>query len=83
MPNQINLIPIEKDRVMKISINDLNTKTMVVTEKGMELRFRETDGTHTGDLIITPTKLIWNKRKTSKHGKSINWPEFFKFMQKK
>ena len=79
----IKLVPIEQDRAMKIKIKDLNTESMVIAEKGIELEFRETNKEHTGDLIIKPTKTIWNEGQTSKHGKSINWPEFFKFMQKR
>lgn len=74
----------EPDRKMKIKIKDLNAASMEITDKGLELSFHENDArrTHTGDLIITPTKLIWNKGRTSKTGQSINWPEFFKLMKK-
>lgn len=74
----------ESDRTMRLKIKDLNTSSMAVTEKGIELAFYEVDGkAHSGDLIITPTQIIWNKGKTSKSGKSINWPEFFKLMSKR
>lgn len=78
----LKFVPIEPDRKMRIRIKDLNASSMEITEKGFELEFRETDKKHTGDLIITPTKLIWNRGKTSKYGKSINWPEFFKLMKR-
>jgi hypothetical protein len=72
---------IEPDRKMKIKIKDLNTTSLEVTEKGIELEFRELNGKHVGDLLITPTRLIWNKGRTSKYGKSKNWPELFKSMK--
>jgi ribosomal protein L11 len=55
----IELVPIEQDRTMKIKIKDLNTESMVIAKKGIELEFRETNEEHTGDLIITPTKNIF------------------------
>jgi len=76
-------LEIEFERVMKIRFKDLNAESMIITERGLELEFRETDGNHTGDLIITPTKIIWNEGQTSKHGKSRSWPAFFKFMRKR
>jgi hypothetical protein len=79
----MKLVTIEADKEMKIKIKDLNISAMGITERGIELEFREFDEIkHTGDLIITPTKIIWNEGQTSKHGKSINWPEFFKLMKK-
>jgi hypothetical protein len=72
---------IEVDRVMRITLKDLNTESMGITDKGIELEIREANGTHTGDLVITPTKIIWNKGKKSNTGKAVNWPRFFKMMQ--
>jgi hypothetical protein len=77
----IKLTHLEQDRTMKIKIKDLNTESMIITKEGIELEFRETDGKHTGDLVITPTEIIWNKGRTSKYGKTVNWPEFFKLMK--
>ena len=67
---------------MKIKIKDLNTASMTLTPKGLELEIRD-GNTHTGDLRITPTELIWDSGQTSVHGKSINWLEFFKFMKQR
>ncbi len=75
------LVRVEPDRKMKIK--DLNTSSSEITEKGIELEFRELDGKHIGDLIITPTELIWNKGRTSKYGKSMNWPELFKSVKQR
>lgn len=68
---------------MKIAVKDLNTASMEITEKGLELGFHGTDGKHIGDLIVTPTVLVWNRGKTSKFGKSITWHEFFKLMSQR
>lgn len=67
---------------MKIKVKDLNTASMEITAKGIELEFRDTDGKHTGDLVITPTKIIWNEGQKSKTGKAIRWPAFFGMIQK-
>jgi hypothetical protein len=83
MPIRFTTVPIEPDRVMKIKVKDLHIASMEITEKGIELEFREIGGKHTGDLIITPIKIIWNKGKKSKTGKAANWPEFFTMMQKR
>ena len=79
----IKPIVLEPDKEMKIKIKDLNSASMELTGNGLELEFREADGKHTGDLIITPTKLIWNTGRISKSGKSINWPELFKLMKQR
>jgi hypothetical protein len=68
---------------MRIKIKQLNTSVMEITEEGIELEFRESEASspQIGDLIITPTKLIWNKGKTSKTGKQIRWLDFFSLME--
>jgi hypothetical protein len=71
---------VEPDKNMKIRIKDLNTSAMEITDKGIELEFRDTEGKHVGDLIIRPATLTWNKGQTSRHGKSTNWPRFFRTM---
>jgi hypothetical protein len=76
----IRFVAIQPDRKMKVRVKDLNLASSEVNNDGIELEIREPDGKHTGDLIITPTRLIWNKGKTSKNGKSINWSEFFKLV---
>lgn len=70
-----NIVRKEPDPKMKIKIKDLNTSSLEITEKGIEFEFRDVDEKHIGDLIITPTQIIWNKGQTSKSGKSMNWPE--------
>lgn len=71
----------EMDRKMQVKITDLNVSSMKLKDSGIELRIHETDNKFLGDLVITDTEIIWNKGKTSRHGKKINWPEFIKFMQ--
>ena len=82
----LKFVPIEPDRRMTVRIKNLNLSALEVTDAGIELEFQETNGTpngkHTGDLMITPTRLIWNRGKTSKNGSSVNWREFFKLMTK-
>ena len=73
---------IQPDRKMKVRVKNLNLSSSEVNNDGIELEIREPDGKHTGDLIITPTRLVWNKGRTSKNGKSINWSEFFKLVTK-
>jgi hypothetical protein len=52
----IDIVPIEPDRIMKIKIKDLNTTSTVITDNGIELEFRETNGKHAGDLILHQPK---------------------------
>ena len=66
-----------------IKIKDLHTSSMEVTDAGIELEFRDSKGTHVGDLKITPTRLVWNPGRTSTAGKSLNWPEVFKLTKKR
>lgn len=80
MPIKFGQIVIE---TMRIRIKDLNTASMEITDKGLELSLQGTNGKHVGDLIVTPTTLVWNKGKTSKFGKSITWHEFFKLMSER
>ncbi len=72
---------VELSRKMQVEITDLNVSLMKLEGEGIELRIKETNGKFVGDLVITDTEIIWNKGKTSVHGKKINWPEFIKFMQ--
>jgi hypothetical protein len=76
----IQLRTIIPDKPMRLRLKNLNLQQNEVAEGGVELEFRDKDRTHVGDLIIIPTKLIWNAGKKSKTGKTINWPQFFKMM---
>jgi hypothetical protein len=48
----------------------------------MELDARVTAGNHLGDLVVTKTKLVWCKGKTSvANGKEIRWQDFIAHME--
>jgi hypothetical protein len=64
---------------IKIKIKNLNVVSMEIAE--LELEFRDANGNHTGDLIIQPSKLTWNKGRRFKTGKSIAWSELFKSLR--
>ena len=65
---------------MKISVKNFPV-TMEIKSKGIELDVYDTDGTHLGDLVVTNTKLVWCKgRTTVRNGKTITWPKFIEFM---
>jgi hypothetical protein len=66
---------------MKVSIKEM-TVDMELKNNGMELDVSDTDGTHLGDLVVTRTKLVWCKGKTSRaNGKEISWHNFIKYME--
>lgn len=66
---------------MKVSIKRFDVD-MEIKNKGIELDVCEADGSHIGDLVVTRTKLIWCSGKTDpRHGLSIEWNEFVKFME--
>jgi len=56
----IKLVPIEPDREMTIKIKDLNAASMTLTNKGLELEFRDGNA-HTGDA----RKLLCTQQRTS------------------
>lgn len=81
MPMKVSTIVIEDN--FKIKIKNLSVDSMQITKEGLELEFRGKDNKHTGDLIIRPGKLIWNKGQTSVSGKSISCTELFKLLAQK
>lgn len=81
MPIKLSTVVIEDN--FKIKIKNLNVDSMQITKEGIELEFRGKDNEHTGDLIIKPGKLVWNKGQTSVSGKSISWTELFKLLAQK
>ncbi|RMF81204.1 MAG: hypothetical protein D6744_07435 [Planctomycetota bacterium] len=55
---------------------------MELKNKGVELEIRDTKNVFLGDLVVTKTKLIWCRGKTSpKNGKGITWDKFIKYME--
>jgi hypothetical protein len=66
---------------MKVSVKDFAV-TMEIKNKGIELDVYDNSGTHLGDLVVTKTKLVWCKGKTSvANGKEITWDKFIKHME--
>jgi hypothetical protein len=66
---------------MKVSIKDLAV-TMEIKNKGIELDVYDNDDNHLGDLVITKTRLVWCKGRTSvDNGKKISWNDFFHHLQ--
>ncbi len=66
---------------MQVSIKDFAV-TMEIKNKGIELDVYDNSGQHLGDLVVTKTKLVWCKGRTSvNNGKSITWREFIDQME--
>jgi hypothetical protein len=66
---------------MKVSVKDFAV-TMEIKNKGIELDVYNSSGTHLGDLVVTKTKLVWCKGKTSvANGQEIAWDKFIKHME--
>lgn len=66
---------------MNVSIKDFDV-AMEVKNNGIELDVADTKGEHIGDLVITKTRLVWCKGKTSrKNGKEVTWSDFIAFME--
>ena len=66
---------------MKVTIKDLSVN-MEIKNKGIELDVYDTNGAHLGDLVVTKTKLIWCKGKTSQqNGTTVTWKKFIEQME--
>ncbi len=66
---------------MNVSIKDFNV-AMELKNNGMELDVYDNNGNHLGDLVITKTRLVWCKGKTSvKNGIPISWTDFIAYME--
>ena len=65
---------------MKVSVKNFPV-TMDIKNTGIELDVYDNNDTHLGDLVVTKTKLVWCKGKTSvQNGKPITWAKFIEFM---
>lgn len=65
---------------MKVSIKSFEV-AMEVKTNGVEFEVYDNDDQHLGDLVLTKTKLIWCRGRTTRpHGKPITWSEFIAFM---
>ena len=67
---------------MNVTIKDFNVD-MAILNKGIELQVKDNDDKHLGDLVITRSKVIWCKgRTTRRKGKSLTWSKFTTMMEK-
>jgi len=67
---------------MKVSIKSFDV-AMEVKTKGVELEIYDNDDNHLGDLVVTKTKLIWCKgRTTRENGKEVKWEDFIDRMER-
>jgi hypothetical protein len=68
---------------VNVSVKDFDV-AMEVKNNGIELDVADTKGVHIGDLVVTKTKLIWCKGKTSRaNGKEVTWNDFIDYMDSK
>jgi hypothetical protein len=69
------------NKKLTVNIKDLNIESMKLNDKGIELSVY--DGTkHLGDLIISTSKLVWCKgRTTPENGRAVSWTRFITDMQ--
>ena len=66
---------------MKVKIKSFDVE-MQLKNKGVELEIRDTDDSFLGDLVVTKTKLIWCKGRTSRdNGRSITLKKFIELME--
>lgn len=66
---------------MKVTIKRFDVE-MELKNKGIELDVCDTNGAHLGDVVITKTKVVWCKGKTSpENGKEVTWAKFIELMQ--
>lgn len=66
---------------MQVKIKSFDV-AMELKNKGIELEIRDTSGNFLGDLVVTKTKLIWCRGKTSRaNGKNITLTKFIEQME--
>jgi hypothetical protein len=67
---------------MKVYVKELGLD-MAVKNRGIELDVYDAAGKkHLGDLVITKTRLIWCRGKTSReNGRPLTWDEFIERME--
>ncbi len=68
---------------MKVSIKDFGIG-MEIKNTGIELEVRDPSGNQLGDLIVTKTRLIWCRGRTTRdHGQAISWAKFIAMMERR
>lgn len=66
---------------MKVFIKDFAV-TMEIKNRGIEVDVSDNDGSHLGDLVMTRTRLVWCKGRTSvQRGTPISWKDFIAYME--
>lgn len=66
---------------MKVTIKSFDV-AMELKNKGVELEIRDNDGKFLGDLVVTKTRLVWCKGKTSRDkGKKMPIKKFIEMME--
>lgn len=66
---------------MKVSVKDFAV-SMEMKNKGIEFEVYGNDDAFLGDLVVTKSKVIWCRGKTTvENGHVIKWPEFIKLME--
>jgi hypothetical protein len=66
---------------MKVTVKSFDVE-MELKNNGIELEIRDPSDNFLGDLVVTKTKLIWCKGRTSRaNGKTLALNEFIKMME--
>lgn len=66
---------------MKVKIKSFDV-AMELKNNGVELEIRDNSGSFLGDLVITRSKVIWCKGRTSRqNGKSVTMKKFIEMME--
>jgi len=66
---------------MKVAIKHFDV-AMEIKNKGIEIDVSDPQDVHIGDLLITKSRLVWCKGKTSaKNGYHITWKKFIEYME--
>lgn len=63
----------------KVNIEDLSIR-MELQRKGIELRIRDKDDNHLGDMVVSSSGLNWCQGKTTRNnGKKKSWDDLIEF----
>lgn len=66
---------------MQVSIKSFDVR-MELKNRGIELEVRDNDGGHLGDLVVTRSRLLWCKGKTTRaNGIPVTWARFIAWME--
>ncbi len=66
---------------MKVAIKSFDVQ-MDIKNRGIELEVRDTSDRQLGDLVITRTRLIWCRGRTTRaNGIPVSWEDFIQYME--